>query len=265
MIELIILAAAALVTSIISAIIGMGGGILLLAVMFAFMTHSDTVPTHGAVQLVSNGTRLLAFIRFVHWPTIRRFLVGAVPGAALGGGVLYWIRHGNIESTEPYLKIVIGVYVLVMTFVPPPKSKPQAPLQSPTDRPAQPVFILVGLLAGSLGLTVGAIGPLIAPLFLRFRFVKEQLIATKAVCQASVHLLKIPTFLVLGSEFVQYDRLWQVILILSLMVIPGTLIGKRLLRFVSEPMFVTLYKVALFVAGAKVLAYDGLYALFASH
>jgi uncharacterized membrane protein YfcA len=267
MLELTILAAAALVTSIISAIIGMGGGIMLLAVMFAFLSHADTIPTHGAVQLASNGTRLLAFIRHVHWPTIRRFVWGAVPGAALGGVLLYWLRHGNIESTEPYLKIIIGGYVLLMTFLPRSKSnrtQPQ-PLNRPTSAmPGQTTFMLFGLLAGSLGLTVGAIGPLIAPLFLRFNFVKEQLIATKAVCQACVHLLKIPAFLLLGSEFVQYDKLWQYIVIMSVMVIPGTLAGKWLLRFVSEGMFVTLYKAALFVAGLKVLAYDGVYSLIGS-
>jgi hypothetical protein len=42
----------------------------------------------------------------------------------------------------------------------------------------------------------------------------------------------------------------------------GTLLGKRLLRYVSPEAFVVLYKVALTVAGLKVLAYDGLWKLF---
>ncbi|MHC4064940.1 MAG: hypothetical protein ACYSUI_10620 [Planctomycetota bacterium] len=43
-------------------------------------------------------------------------------------------------------------------------------------------------------------------------------------------------------------------------VIPATLLGKRLLPYVSESAFVIIYRVALTVAGIKVLAWDGLYA-----
>ena len=63
MLDLIILAIAALLTSMISAIIGMAGGILLLAVMLSFLSHADTIPTHGAVQLASN--RNGPFVRLV--------------------------------------------------------------------------------------------------------------------------------------------------------------------------------------------------------
>ena len=62
----------------------MGGGILLLAVMFVFMEHGEAIPAHAAVQIASNGTRVLAFIKNVDWPALGRFAVGVVPGAALG-------------------------------------------------------------------------------------------------------------------------------------------------------------------------------------
>ena len=66
------LALAALITSILSAIIGMGGGILLLAVMLSLLEHGEVIPAHGAVQLVSNGTRLIAFGRFIDLPALAR-------------------------------------------------------------------------------------------------------------------------------------------------------------------------------------------------
>ena len=43
-------------------------------------------------------------------------------------------------------------------------------------------------------------------------------------------------------------------------VIPGTLLGKRLLRHVTEANFAVLYRLALTAAGLKVLAWDGAYA-----
>ena len=54
----IVLVFSALLTSILSGVIGMGGGITLLAVMELFVPASALVPLHGSVQLMSNGTRV---------------------------------------------------------------------------------------------------------------------------------------------------------------------------------------------------------------
>jgi uncharacterized membrane protein YfcA len=46
-----------------------------------------------------------------------------------------------------------------------------------------------------------------------------------------------------------------------LIVIPGTLIGRRLLKHVSPQAFTVLYRGALLVAGLKVLLVDGVWPL----
>ncbi len=258
MILLLVLALAAFATSIISGIIGMGGGILLLATMLSFLSHAETIPAHGAVQLVSNGTRLLVFLRHVDVKTVARFAAGALPGSIVGGLLLVWLRKDHIDSTEPYFKIAIGLYVLITTFRPIGKR----PASSESAVPRISMFTLLGGLAGVLGLTIGAIGPLIAPAFLHAGFVKERMIATKAVCQMTIHLLKVPIFL--ASGLVDYAKLGQLIVVMSLMVIPGTLIGKRILRRVDERAFVTLFRLAMLLAGFKVLVYDGFYKLLGS-
>ena len=252
-----VLALAAFATSIISGIIGMGGGILLLATMLSFLSHAETIPAHGAVQLVSNGTRLLVFLRHIDARTVLRFAAGALPGSIVGGLLLVWLRKDHIDTTEPYFKIAIGLYVLITTFRPIVKR----PASSKSAVPRISTFTLLGGLAGMLGLTIGAIGPLIAPAFLHGGFVKERMIATKAVCQMTIHLLKVPIFL--ASGLVDYAKLGQLIVILSLMVIPGTLIGKRVLTRVDERTFVTFFKLAMLLAGLKVLLYDGFYKLLA--
>jgi len=129
-----------------------------------------------------------------------------------------------------------------------------------THKPWRFDFTLLGLVVGTVGLVVGAIGPIIAPLFARRGFVKEDLIATKAVCQLCTHAMKIAAFAALDLlEFVAFS---QLLVAMAAMAIVGTLLGKRLLRHVSPEAFVLLYKVALTVAGIKVLAYDGLWRLF---
>jgi uncharacterized membrane protein YfcA len=76
---LAILLLAALATSVISAIIGMGGGILLLAVMFCFLDHGRAIPVHAVTQLSSNSTRLIAYAGHIDWSVVRRFFLGCCP------------------------------------------------------------------------------------------------------------------------------------------------------------------------------------------
>ncbi|MCG8408508.1 MAG: sulfite exporter TauE/SafE family protein [Phycisphaerales bacterium] len=253
---IIILTLAALVTATISGIIGMGGGILLLAVMFGFMAHAEAIPLHGAAQLVSNGSRVVAYWSAVDWKTVGQFFMGTLPGVAVAGLILWMLgvsgepgaADTSVGSAEPYLKIVIGLYILVVVVLPKPKK---------TVRPGHGYdFTLLGFVAGAASLTVGATGPLIAPLFAHRNFVKEHLIATKAICQVSTHALKIIAFAALGTiEFMEFSSL---LIPMSIAAVIGTFLGKRILRHVSREAFVKLYRVALTVAGTKVLIVDGL-------
>jgi uncharacterized membrane protein YfcA len=252
------LALAALATSAVSGMLGMAGGILLLAVMFAFLDHAQAIPVHACVQLVSNSTRLLAFFRQIDWPAVGRFVAGAAPGAVIGGIIYYYL--GTPPEAEPYLKMIVGLYVLTVTFLPKPKKR--------EDERTLKGFAGIGVVAGAAALTVGAVGPLIAPIFARCGFVKERLVATKAVCQAILHVGKLPVFIIAGSmgKFAAFDfqQLGLLVLIMCAMVIPGTLIGKRLLKGVSDDLFRKLYTVALVAAGLKVFLYDGVWPLLSN-
>ncbi len=247
---ILILAIAALCTSIISAILGMAGGMMLLAIMFGFLTHAEAVPTHAAVQIASNGTRVLAFIKNVDRSAFGRFVLGVVPGGMIGMYLLWSL--GDPDQSEPYLKTIVGLYVIGATWLPKPKGD--------HSRGRWWDFPAMGLAAGTAALTVGAVGPLIAPLFARRDFVKERLIATKACCQLATHMMKIPAFIFLRD--LNLDKLGILAIAMIVMVIPGTLIGKRILTGITDQHFKTAFRVALTAAGLKVLLVDGLYALW---
>ena len=260
----IILAVAALATSTLSGILGMGGGMLLLAVLFGVMPHAEAIPTHAAVQIVSNSTRVLAFRRNVDWPTLGRFTIGVVPGSAMGIVILATI--GRPEDSDPYLKMLVGVFILITTFLPRPRTRGgESPISTTHESAARTApgpwwdFPLLGLAAGVAGLTIGAVGPLLAPMFARRAFVKERLIATKAICQMVTHVIKIPAFIFVAD--LDVARLGGVTLVMCLAVVPGTLLGRRLLKRVSDRHFVLAYRVALAAAGVKVLLWDGVFRL----
>lgn len=245
--KIAILILAALATATLSGMLGMAGGILLLAIMFSVMKdHDDVIPLHGAVQLVSNGTRTFAFLPFVDYRTVGRFALGTLPGMCVGVYLLLTI--GRMPSAQPYLKILIGTYILMATFLPKPKSA--------GGKMVWYDFPLLGFMAGAAALIVGATGPLIAPLFARRDFVKERLVATKAMCQMITHFEKLIVFAFLGS--IEVAKFGPLLIGMSAAAIIGTFIGRKLIIHVSPELFVKLFRAALVLAGLKVLVWDGL-------
>ena len=79
--ELIILIIAAFITSSISAVLGMGGGIILLGIMAIIIPEGFMViALHGIIQLVSNVTRTYVFRKHLKYQIIKEFLLGSFIG-----------------------------------------------------------------------------------------------------------------------------------------------------------------------------------------
>jgi len=93
-----------------------------------------------------------------------------------------------------------------------------------------------------LGIFAGATGPLLAPFFLRDDFDNEEVIATKAVCQTWIHLLKIPAFLALHFDYTPYAPMLAA---LVAAVIGGTYFGKHLLSMISKERFIFWFQLVL--------------------
>jgi len=242
--QLAVLAVAALLTSILSAIVGMAGGIVLLSVMLLFLEPLVAIPLHGVIQLVSNSTRTLVQRSHVRWPIIGAYCVLLIPMGFVGLEVA--------QALSPALaRFLIGVFVLFATWMPsllllgthPEKAEPRRR------------FLLLGGVVGFVQMTVGATGPLIAPFFLNVGFTRQGLVGTKAAAQATGHLAKIGIFGVAGFAYPQYAL---PLALLCAMVVAGTWIGSRLLERVSEVWFVRLYKTTLTLVAARLVLGEGL-------
>lgn len=238
---LAILVATAVVTAIVSAILGMAGGIVLQAVMLMVLPLSVVIPVHGAVQLCSNSTRLLVYWRDMERRIVARFFVGAIGGGLCGWLFLYGIRPDPGSTAERVLEAVLGIVILVTTFLPRPKVH---------RRLGDNVYIGVGAAATCIGILLGAVGPFIAPFFVREGMVKERLIATKAACQAITHVAKIAVYIAAGFRFGEY--VWLLAAMFAAVIV-GTLIGRRLLKYVSPRAFEIAVKVFLTLAATALI------------
>ena len=231
----VILVLACFITATISGILGMAGGVTLLGVMTAILPAPVVVPLHGIVQLASNWTRTWAFRRHVRWSIFIVFMVPAALGVAVAANI--W---AGLELT--WFRAWVGAFILFFLIW--RRYKPKLrnpPLWS---------YALLGLAAGLLAIFVGATGPFLAPFFLRDDFENEEVIATKAVCQTWLHLLKIPAFLALSFDYAPYAG---PLAALVLGVIGGTYFGKHLLSRISKERFVFWFQLVLAVLASYLI------------
>ena len=83
---------AAFITSSISAVLGMGGGIILLGIMAIIIPEGYMViALHGIIQLFSNSTRTFVFRNHIKWTIIKDFLIGALIGLFLSGLIILFL------------------------------------------------------------------------------------------------------------------------------------------------------------------------------
>jgi len=242
--DLSLLCVAALLTAVLSAVVGMAGGITLLSIMLMFYDPLIAIPIHGAVQLVSNGSRSIIQRRHIRWSIIWRYSALLFPMGLLGLSLAKALPPNGARC-------LIGAFVLVATWAPQLLLIGTHPERTDVHRR----FWVLGAVVGFFNVTVGATGPLIAPFFLSLGLTRQALIGTKAACQAFGHLAKLAVFGVAGFAFIHYA---VPLALLSASVIVGTWIGSRLLEYVSEKWFIRLYRGVLTVIALRLFVWDGL-------
>ena len=230
-VELGILVVAALLTSILSAVVGMAGGIVLLAVMLLFLPPLVVIPLHGAVQLVSNSSRTFIQRKHLRWDIIWRYAILLLPMGFVG---LQIAQRLSADAATA----MIGVFVLVATWAPGALMLGAHPEETNPHRR----FFVLGGVAGILNVTLGAVGPLIAPFYLNLGLTRFQLIGTKAASQMLGHVAKLIVYGVAGFAYAEW---LGVLAILATCVVGGTWLGSQLLERVNEQWFVRIYKTVL--------------------
>ena len=231
----IILAVATFATAALSAVVGMGGGVTLMAVMAVLLPEALVVPLHGVVQLTSNGTRAVLMREFIHRRILAFYLLPAVIGVVVGAR---WYMGTDLDWFRPAVGIFILFYLATLFWRP------------RLGRLPLPIFAPLGFVVGSLAALIGATGPLIAPFFLRDDLAKEQVVATKAALQICTHAMKLPAFLFLGFDFVAHLPLLVPMLVAA---VAGTYVGRQWLSRLSPVWFTRLFVTVLIVIALRLI------------
>ncbi|RAI03435.1 sulfite exporter TauE/SafE family protein [Acuticoccus sediminis] len=201
-------------TSALTAAVGIGGGVVLLAALTFVAPPAALVPVHGVVQLGSNTGRAIVLARNVALRLIVPYALGAIVGAILGGMLV-------VELPGEVILLAIGVTILVTTWMKMP----------PLGKGETGVLAGGGLVATFLTMFVGATGPFVMMILRQSGLPHTRLVATHAMAMVIQHGLKVVAFTALGFAFADWAPL-MIAMIAS--GFAGTLVGARLLHKLPE-------------------------------
>lgn len=222
MLDDLLLSLIALFTSCVAGVLGMGGGLLLIACMPGFVPTQALIPIHGTVQLSSNLSRALFSWKHIHWAPAAAFCLGSLLGVILAYPFMSLVNW-------QYLPLLIGLFILLITWGPSLKVSKKIPGQ----------FVSLGFIQGGLGLIVGATGPLGSALLIRRGLARDSLVATNATFMTMGHLAKILLFALSGFVFSAY---WKLLLMMCLASVVGSWLGGRIRPYLPEANFQRLFK-----------------------
>jgi len=170
----LLLIAIACATSMITAITGIGGGMILIAIMPGFLPATAIVPVHALVQLFSNSSRALFGWRFLRWEFVLAFIAGSIVGGAIAAGIS---REINLE----YTPLFIAAYILFTVWGPVPKF----------SKPPRGEFVIIGAVQTGLSMLVGATGPMGQAALMDKGLQRDALVVSGALMTTFTHLIKV--------------------------------------------------------------------------
>jgi uncharacterized membrane protein YfcA len=167
-----------LVTSFISGIFGMAGGLILLGVLLMFMDVAPAMVLFGVIQIAANGWRATLWLRHVDWSIVWRYLVGST-------AMFLVLRTVAVIPSKAVVYIGLGLIPFAAYALP----KRLAP---DITRPGAPY--LCGAFIIVLQLLAGAAGHILDIFFQKSRLDRKTVVGTKAVTQVMGHIYRIAYF-----------------------------------------------------------------------
>ena len=209
-------------TSVVAGVLGMGGGVLLIAMMPGLLPAAAIIPVHAITQLASNVSRAAFGWRNLDWTLLPAVAAGSVLGASLGAQV-----YSSLDLA--WLPAIIGVVILFITWfrLPQPKGASQLTL------------VLLGFYQTGLGMLAGATGPLGAAVLAKHNSDRDWLVVNTAAYMTLNHGLRMLAFGLLGFAFMPWLGL---ITAMVVAVIIGSWVGTQLRSKIPQRNFLFWFK-----------------------
>lgn len=212
-------------TSTVAGVVGIGGGMMLIAILPSFLPLNALIPVHGLTQMSSNFSRAVFGYKDVQFEVIPKFLLGSLVGIGIFAAIL------NLISLE-YVPLFIGAYILLSLW----SQKFNEKIKKYEN------YYIAGFFQTGLSIVVGATGPLTMTLLLKDYGDKDKVVATGAALMSITHILKVFVFMYFG--FVFFDYL-GIIIAMIIGAVAGSWAGTQLRDKIDGKKFVLILKVLL--------------------
>lgn len=214
--------AVVLVTSAISGVFGMAGGLMLMGALAWVLPVNTALALHGVIQVTSNGWRVILHRKHVAWRVVAIYGVGALAAMGLFSLISY-------TPTRVFVYLMLGLLPLLVWL-------PERWFNLDASKPSH--AIASGFLSTGISLTAGVSGPFTDLFFIRTTLTRHQVVATKACMQAFGHISKI---IVYGSALLSIEGRRSVPLWLFgaaiLLSMSGIMLGGMVLDKISDNGF----------------------------
>lgn len=229
----VVLVIASFFTSAITAAAGIGGGLLMLALMTYLIPIVALIPVHGLVQLGSNASRTWVQRENVDRRIAAVFMLGSGLGALTGALIAVRLQTSNLQ-------ILLGVFILALVWVRFP----------PIAKAGNGIVAAGGALTTFVSMFVGATGPLVA-VFLKNLFSEHRkLAATHGATMMGQHGVKILAFGLAGFAFAEWIAL---VLVMILSGFLGVKAGTQLMNRLPERVLKLAFNIILTLAALDLL------------
>lgn len=208
-------------TSALSGIFGMAGGLVLLWFLLLLFPATTAIAVHGVIQMTANASRAWLSRRFIVWRVVAIMTTGVVL-AALG------LLMVNYTPNVATVSLLIGLMPLLVWM-------PKHWIYLDATRTSHALGC--GLASGGLTIAAGLSGPLIDIFFIRTQLDRRAVVATKAMIQVISHGIKILFYL--GAALSLSRGEWTIILLSAPLAMLGTSAGNAILKRLTDANFRT--------------------------
>jgi uncharacterized membrane protein YfcA len=216
------LAVAAIVTSFISGIFGMAGGMVLIGFLLVFLPVPVAMVFHGVIQIAANGWRSWLWRSHIRWSVVFQFGLGACFSLAAFSFV-------SFVPPKPMVLLAVGIMPFIALAVP-QRFAPNI------ERTGQ--AFAAGAIGGAIQLVAGVTGPLLDLFYVRTGMPRQVNVATKAAAQVLGHLTKVTYFGLMVAHPAGRDlEQWLVMGFAAACAVLGTTLSRRLLDKMSDKQF----------------------------
>jgi uncharacterized membrane protein YfcA len=216
------LAVVAVITSFISGIFGMAGGMLLIGFLLVFLPVPVAMVFHGVIQIAANSWRAWLWRHHVKWSVVLHFGLGA-------GASLVVFSFLDFVPDKALVLMTVGLTPFVAL------SLPQR-IAPNIERGGQ--AFLAGAIGGALQLVSGVTGPILDIFYVRTGMTRQVNVATKAAAQVLGHLTKVTYFATLIDNPAGRDlEQWLVMAYAAGFAVLGTTLSRSFLDRMSDKQF----------------------------